>query len=155
MNQVISFFKGKYGFLSNFYPSEILYEGILYHSSEAAYQAAKTDDPNEKIKFTSYSASKSKEEGKPLVKDKKLWYPKSLKIMEDILRIKFSHKSFKQYLLDTRDSILIEGNTWHDNFFGSCICDKCGNVGENHLGKLLMKIRDELRRDESGKNITN
>jgi hypothetical protein len=40
--------------------------------------------------------------------------------------------------------MLIEGNWWHDNFYGSCTCNKCVNKGENNLGKILMKIREEL-----------
>jgi predicted NAD-dependent protein-ADP-ribosyltransferase YbiA (DUF1768 family) len=38
---VINNFRGKYFFLSNFYPVSIIYEGITYSSSEHAYQAAK------------------------------------------------------------------------------------------------------------------
>jgi predicted NAD-dependent protein-ADP-ribosyltransferase YbiA (DUF1768 family) len=34
---------------------------------------------------------------------------------------------------------LIEGNWWGDTYWGVC-----NGVGENHLGKLLMKIRDYL-----------
>jgi ribA/ribD-fused uncharacterized protein len=141
----IDSFKYKYSFLSNFYPVTIEYEGLIYRSSEAAYQASKTKDPEIRKEFTTYSASKSKREGNTILKDKKLWYPKSLKIMEDILRIKFSQDYFKKLLLDTGNRELIEGNTWHDNFFGSCICDRCRNIGENNLGKILMKIRTELR----------
>lgn len=66
---------------------------------------------------------------------------KKLPIMEELLRIKFSGSEpfLTRALLDTRDSELIEGNTWNDEFWGVC-----NNVGENNLGKLLMKIREEL-----------
>lgn len=34
--------------------------------------------------------------------------------------------------------------SWHDNFWGNCTCVKCENIeGQNWLGKLLMKVRDE------------
>ena len=34
-------------------------------------------------------------------------------------------------------------NSWHDNYWGICNCDKCSN-GQNNLGLLLMKLRKEL-----------
>ena len=41
---------------------------------------------------------------------------------------------------------LIEGNTWSDNFWGDCHCPKCRGIkGENNLGKLLMKIREDYK----------
>ena len=43
-------------------------------------------------------------------------------------------------LLATGDAELVEGNTWGDQVWG--VCD---GVGENHLGKTLMRIRSELR----------
>lgn len=42
----------------------------------------------------------------------------------------------------TGDSLLVEGNWWHDTFWGVC-----NGFGENNLGKLLMKIREELKND--------
>ena len=38
----IDYFRKEYEFLSNFYPTKISFDGILYRSSEAAYQAQKT-----------------------------------------------------------------------------------------------------------------
>ena len=35
---------------------------------------------------------------------------------------------------------LIEGNVWNDTFWGVC-----NGKGHNHLGKILMKVRDEIR----------
>ena len=47
-------------------------------------------------------------------------------------------------LLSTGDVAIIEGNYWHDNFYGQCTCEKCAGKGKNKLGKLLMDIRSEL-----------
>ena len=52
----------------------------------------------------------------------------------------------KKQLLETGDEELIEGNRWHDNVFGSCFCPKCGDKGQNMLGKLLMELRDKLKK---------
>jgi predicted NAD-dependent protein-ADP-ribosyltransferase YbiA (DUF1768 family) len=48
----------------------------------------------------------------------------------------------REMLLLTGDCELVEGNTWGDKFWG--VCD---GEGENHLGKLLMKIRAELAKE--------
>ena len=37
-------FRGKYFFLSNFYPCRIEYDGLVYQNAEAAYQAQKELD---------------------------------------------------------------------------------------------------------------
>ena len=66
--------------------------------------------------------------------------------METLVREKFSHnKDLKEMLLETGDAIIEEGNDWNDTFWGVC-----NGKGENHLGKILMKIREELR---NGNNI--
>ncbi|MCY8564311.1 NADAR family protein [Bacillus sonorensis] len=48
-------------------------------------------------------------------------------------------------LLQTGESILIEGNTWGDKIWGVC-----NGVGENKLGKILMKVRNELKEASDG-----
>jgi ribA/ribD-fused uncharacterized protein len=73
------------------------------------------------------------------------WNEKKLDFMNWGIREKFKKEELKDLLLSTDNLLLIEGNFWHDNFYGSCYCEKCGNKGKNHLGKILMKVRDELR----------
>ncbi|NWN81082.1 NADAR family protein, partial [Bacillus sp. (in: firmicutes)] len=51
----------------------------------------------------------------------------------------------KNKLLQTGESILIEGNTWGDKIWGVC-----NGVGENKLGKILMKVRNELKEASDG-----
>jgi predicted NAD-dependent protein-ADP-ribosyltransferase YbiA (DUF1768 family) len=61
------------------------------------------------------------------------------------LRLKFQDPKLRAMLLATGNEELIEGNTWHDNTWGDCSCDACKDIeGKNMLGKLLMKVRDEL-----------
>lgn len=60
--------------------------------------------------------------------------------MEDIVRSKFSKcEALKNALLRTGEAELVEGNWWEDTFWGAC-----KGVGENHLGRILMKVRKEL-----------
>ena len=70
--------------------------------------------------------------------------------MRELLLKKFKGGSLKEQLLKTENKILIEGNHWHDNFWGSCVCQKCGDRGQNILGLLLMDTREELKH---GKNL--
>ena len=46
----------------------------------------------------------------------------------------------------TRDRVLIEGNDWGDTFWGMT-----DGEGENHLGKILMRVRAELREAQNDK----
>ena len=137
---MINEFRGQYRFLSNFYPCLIEFEGNVYISVEHAFQAAKTldEDWRESI-FWARTPSDAKRIGRkvPLRED---WEEIKLSVMENLLRQKFNIFDFKSALLATGDEELIEGNWWGDTFWGVC-----NGQGENHLGKLLMKIRSEIR----------
>jgi predicted NAD-dependent protein-ADP-ribosyltransferase YbiA (DUF1768 family) len=63
--------------------------------------------------------------------------------MKELVSQKFSDKNpeLKQKLIDTKDIVLIEGTTWGDSFFGVNL--KNGQ-GKNHLGQILMNIRQTL-----------
>jgi len=152
----INKFEGRWNFLSNFYPCEIEYQGIKYPSVEHFYvaQKCKNDqmingiyytpaDFKEMIARTS-SPGHVKKIGQKM-KIRSDWDEKKLDFMNWGIREKFKKEELKDLLLSTDNLLLIEGNFWHDNFWGSCYCDKCGNRGKNHLGKILMKVRDELR----------
>lgn len=145
MNEVTSF-QGEYRFLSNFWPCEVTFEGKVYSTTEAAYQAAKTLDESIREIFTSYNPFKAKKAGQSLeVRDD--WNYKKVEVMLELQRKKYSDSNLKDLLLSTGDYYLIEGNTWHDNFWGDCSCDKCKNIeGLNVLGNQLMIVRKESSR---------
>jgi len=146
MNDTINQFINEYRFLSNFSLCEIEYERMIYRSLEAAYQAAKTLDLIERIKIQSaVTPGRAKKLGNAItLRDD--WDKIKLGVMEELLRKKFKLGSeLSQKLLETGDKELIEGNYWCDGWLGQCFCSKCGNKGENHLGKLLMKIRTDLK----------
>ena len=54
--------------------------------------------------------------------------------------MKFNIPELKQKLLETGNTELVEGNTWGDTFWGVYNVE-----GENILGRLLMKVREELK----------
>lgn len=142
MAKHISEFQGDYRFLSNFYICDVMHEGILYRNSEAAFQAAKCLDKNERKRFSWLSPSRAKALGRK-VQLRPGWDNIRIDIMREILRDKFTRNPhLKQLLLETGDAELTEGNTWHDTFWG---VDLRTGQGENHLGKLLMELRESLR----------
>jgi ribA/ribD-fused uncharacterized protein len=138
----IASFQGIYRFLSNFWPISIEYEGLIYPSTEAAFQAAKTTDLEFRKGFTTMRAGQAKRAGYKL-QLRPDWETIKIDIMRLLLTIKFSDLTLKQQLLDTENKELHEGNTWHDNFWGECACEKCKEIEKhNMLGKLLMEVRD-------------
>ena len=114
MGQSISAFRGAYDFLSNFYPAPITYNGLVFQNNEAAFQAAKC--PERSAEFCFLNPSEAKRLGR------------RVKLRNDWER-----------LISTSDFELIEGNNWGDHIWG--VCD---GYGENRLGKILMRIREEL-----------
>lgn len=134
-------FRDKYWFLSNMYPCDVtLAVGgatRTFSCAEAAFQACKC--PARADEFVGVDGFAAKRLGRrvPLRAD---WEETKLATMERVLRAKFgANPALMARLRETRGDIA-EDNTWHDTFWG-----RCDGVGENHLGRLLMKIRDEGR----------
>jgi ribA/ribD-fused uncharacterized protein len=141
---MIKGFRGKNRWLSNFVEAEVSFQGEKYASVEHAYVAAKTQDKElRKIIQSFATAGEAKRFGKSLDL-RPNWDKMKLCVMENLVKQKFSLPEFAEKLLATGDQEIVEENTWHDNFFGSCLCEDCGNKGENHLGKILMKVREGL-----------
>lgn len=142
-------FRGDYRFLSNFYPAEtyIAFEGGVYPTVEHAYQAAKTLD---KLAREPFQVSGSGSECKYITpgQAKRLgrtihirpdWEEVKLLVMETLLFKKFQDQLLRARLLETGTMELVEGNNWNDTFWG---VDLRSGIGENKLGKLLMKVRE-------------
>lgn len=130
---MIDSFRDQHSFLSNFYR----HGGQI--TAEHIFQAMKTKNPVEQIEILSTSTpGQAKRLGRQ-VKLREDWEDIKLLVMEAILRYKFKPGTMEHdLLLATGDEELVEGNTWGDTFWGVC-----RGKGENHLGKLLMQIRDE------------
>lgn len=140
---VILRFKGAYAFLSNFYRWPVVYGANVYPTLEHAFQAAKTDNPPEKARIL---AAVTPGEAKRLGRAVTLradWEDMKVEIMGALVARKFSvaNSELVETLKLTGDDYLVEGNAWHDSFWGVCFCDSCLGIGENMLGKLLMARR--------------
>lgn len=142
----IEFFDDEYSFLSNFYENPIKIDNMIYSTNEHAFQACKSLKKEDKELIQSASSpNRAKFMGRHIeLRDD--WENIKDDLMYQICRKKFENPELKQKLLNTGDKILIEGNTWHDNHFGKCICSKCQYIpSDNKLGEILMKIRTELK----------
>ena len=142
---ISDFSRGNF-FLSNFYNAYLDYEGVVFCSTEAAFQAAKTLDIEERKKIARMSPSESKKAGRKVAL-RRDWESVKDKVMYDVCLAKFTmNESLKERLLATGDEELVEGNEWHDNYWGNCTCDNCKDIpGRNQLGKTLMKVRADIR----------
>jgi N-glycosidase YbiA len=140
---ITDFHKEGFQFLSNFFPCQIKIGKLIFDTSEHAYQAEKTLVDFEKDKIRQCKTpGQSKRLGQKIT-IRQDWEVVKLDCMEKVLRVKFSHPEMKKLLLETGTQELIEGNKWSDKFWGMTLEDEKW-IGENHLGKILMKIRSEL-----------
>lgn len=138
---MINEFRGKYFFLSNFYNCTVTYNGMTYLNTEAAFHAQKC--PFRCREFSKLNPSEAKRLGRK-VSLRKDWETVKDGIMYDIVKAKFiQNPNLQKKLLDTSTQMLVEGNTWHDTYWG---IDLKTGEGQNKLGKILMDIRNELSR---------
>lgn len=137
---MITEFSGPYQFLSNFTPARVTLDNEVYPNVEAAFQAAKTTDKTQRKAFQNYNGAQAKKAGRQL-KIRPDWEQVKLNIMEELVREKFTDPELRQKLLDTKDTEIIEGNYWGDTFWGVC-----RGTGQNHLGKIIQKIRTEIQK---------
>lgn len=141
MEKAVKKFRGEYAFLSNMHPASFIWDGRMYLNSEAAFQSAKCLDAFERDRFSHMDGKTAKREGKK-VAQRKDWAQVKVGLMKEIVTAKFAQNAdLLQLLIATGDMELIEGNHWHDTFWGVDL--KTGS-GENHLGQILMAVRAEL-----------
>lgn len=139
---LILFWGGGFGCFSNFSAYQVEYNGVLYPTSEHAYQAAKftDEDLKEKVKNarSSYEAFMMTQDMKD--KYRPDWYNVRVDIMEEIIRAKIDqHPHVLKKLRDSEDREIVEASHL-DAFWGW----GPNKDGENHLGKIWMKLRSEL-----------
>lgn len=163
---IIPEFEGVYRIFSNFYPwsGKLVTPGGMefmaelqtrlwgYPTTEHFFQAMKTKVLEERVQFKdiNMTAGQAKRAGRRNItyRGDTEWNAIKDDVMLAGCRIKFAAGTeAADVLLLTGDSILIEGNRWHDNYWGTCHCnrDDCQAEGRNQLGITLMKIRGELR----------
>lgn len=145
---MIDRFKEEHAFLSNFF---IEPDGTTV---EHEFQAAKTYNLIRKVEIL---AAREPGQAKRLGRKVELradWeqkqsngQPLKLNVMTDLVLRKFwDHNELAELLLATGDATLIEGNNWHDTYWGVCdgTCRQGPHepgIGQNRLGLTLMDVR--------------
>ena len=146
--------------LSNFYnvKNNFVYEHQSFSTAEQAFQHKKArvaGDQNKQreIMFNPDSAVQKNLGHEVRGLDGTSWDEDKCAIMKDILISKFTqHEQLKKYLIDTKDKILAEANG-RDDYFAIGLPLTHPDVldstkwadNSNHLGRILMEIREELR----------
>lgn len=153
--EAITSFRGRNAFLSNFYPSEIKIDGLVYKTVEHYYQSKKTNSKvhSEAIRLAKTPGlAKRMGSKKGVVINNVLFKIEIIKDWDEIkdtvmyfgLLSKFKIPELSNKLIATFPAELIEGNLWHDNYWGICFCDSCKNrkiQPLNRLGVMLTNIR--------------
>jgi ribA/ribD-fused uncharacterized protein len=123
-------------------------DGTLWPTSEHYFQAQKFEDAEhqETIRQTKspmIAARMGRDRKKPLRRD---WESVKVAVMREVVRAKFNqHAVIRHILLSTGDAKLVE-HTDNDSYWG----DGGDGSGKNMLGRILMEIREELRRAAGG-----
>ncbi|BAU04596.1 MULTISPECIES: NADAR family protein [Fischerella] len=136
-----------YGCFSNFSPHSIKIDGIHWRTVEHYYQAQKFVGTTDAVIIPVIHAVETPEEaaalGRCCTRKVRLdWEIVKTNIMRQAVLKKFlTHADIREVLLTTGDQLLVE-NSPRDYFWG-CGAD---HTGQNHLGKILMSVREEIRK---------
>lgn len=143
-------FFGDYRFLSNFEACPVWFDGLLYSSTEGAYQSAKTLDMEKRKEFTTLSPKEAMHAGRAIEQTslfRRDWVSVKYDVMSSAIFDKFyRNMELRKKLLATGDKYLEETNHWKDVYWG--VCD---GKGESNLGKVLMAVREFWKAKDAGK----
>lgn len=147
MDKPITNFRNEYRFLSNFYRSWFTTpKGVQCPTVEHAFQACKTDDPAERLNILRADTPLQARHIGRHVNLRSNWNAVRVSYMRQLVYMKFKQSKEMTFdLLATGDAHIAEGNHWGDKFWG--VDSKTGE-GQNHLGKILMEVRDVLRAEK-------
>jgi len=135
-----------YGCFSNFSPHGIDLQGIHWTTVEHYYQAQKFVETADAALIPVIHAVQTPEQAAALGRDRTRqvrsdWEQVKTEVMREAVLKKFlTHPDIQAILISTGDQLIME-NSPTDYFWG-CGRDKTGN---NHLGKILMSVRQEIR----------
>lgn len=119
------------------------YQGMKFHTIENFYQAMKTEKEDTETRrwIAGLNPSAAKKAGRK-IKLRADWDQIKLGVMEYGLRVKFAPgTTWHQKLMETGNEEIVEWNNWGDKYWGKTT----DGIGENNLGKILMKLRQEYK----------
>lgn len=132
------FFKNDFAFLSNFYICEISYKGLIYSSAEAAFQAQKEHNDFFKAPYQYMNPAEAKRAGDSVTRDD--WDKIKDQIMYEVVKAKMEQNEGMIEMLVAIEGPIVKENNLNDTYWGVC-----NGVGQNKLGKILEKIRQEYK----------
>lgn len=139
-------FFGSYRFLSNYHICNVEYNGVVFQTTEAAYQAAKFTNPQVWKIFAGLRHVDCRIIGQSIVQPSD-WKVKRIRVMFDVNQSKYKDATLRELLQNTGNRRLVEANDWGDVFWGTTP----DGAGQSILGNLLMCIRDSGRRSIAGR----
>ena len=145
MDEVIGFYPREFYPFDNFSSFKVAWNGYLFASVEEAYQAASfmgsDEELVEKIKKSHFADEAQRIAYANRDKRREDWDDVKISIMEELLRLKIEQNPYvKKKLLQTGDYMIVEDSP-KDDFWGW----GPNRDGQNNLGKLWMKLREELK----------
>jgi ribA/ribD-fused uncharacterized protein len=148
---IVSFHE-EHRFLSNFYLRQVQVGQNTFATAEHAFAWHKTLDESWRARIAAADTPGGAKRIGRQVPLREGWDLVKKHVMLVVVTAKFTqHADLAKQLVATEDTVLIEGNTWHDNYWGSCTCGRCGhgdlNYGQNYLGQILMAVRFIVRPD--------
>ena len=145
-DEAILFYGGEFGyFMSNFSAFEVNYDGHIWKTSEHAYQAAKFSKDSSVYNeiLTATSAHNALKLAEYNYEHKRPDWNETEKVRAITLIVRAKHDQheyIQRKLLETGNLELIE-NSPKDSFWGRGPDWK----GRNELGKIWMKLREEMQ----------
>jgi ribA/ribD-fused uncharacterized protein len=135
--QKIDAFEGDYFFLSNFFPSQLRFNGWVLPTVEHGFAALKATTAHDREYVLSQKSPGAAKRAGRTIKLREDWEEIKIPAMELLVWSKFSQdKILRDLLVETGDAELVEGNYWGDTVWGVC-----NGKGSNYLGKILMRTR--------------
>lgn len=144
---MIDDFRGRWRVLSNFAPTPLIWEGRIYPTAEHAFQAGKTMNHDKRAHVAMAATPGAAKRLGRFIELRYGWDQIRVSVMRSVLDAKFTpYPDRCEELLATQNALLVEGNRWHDQFWGDCRCGRsaCATPGQNHLGLLLRRLRHQL-----------
>lgn len=134
-----------YGCFSNFSLHDICIDGQKWLTVEHYYQAQKFVTSADERVVAAIRAVPTPKEAANLGRDpnhrlRADWEAVKISVMWEAVKTKFlTHTDIQLILLNTGDRLIVE-NSPTDYYWG-CGCDQ---TGQNHLGKILMSVRQDI-----------
>lgn len=144
--KIVAFYDREFSPLSNFSSFAVEWRGVKWPTSEHAFQASLFMDKFPDIVWEIYSANSAHDAKKIAERNLYLlapdWEEQSIPVMEEIVRAKLEQNPYvMKKLLQTKDLPIVEDSP-KDAFWGW----GPNRYGRNELGKIWMKLRDEVTR---------